>query len=59
VNYTGKFLALGLVLGAGVGIVIGGLVNNIPMGIVFGGGGGLVIGLAIGWFLDRQAEQKT
>jgi hypothetical protein len=55
-NNTAKFLAIGLVLGGGVGIVVGVLMSNIPMGIVFGGGGGLIIGLAIGAALDRQAK---
>lgn len=55
-NNTAKFLAVGLVLGGGVGIVVGVLMSNIPMGIVFGGGGGLIIGLAIGAALDRQAK---
>jgi len=50
-----KFLAIGLVLGAGIGIVPGSLMDNIPVGIIFGGGFGLIIGLAIGAALDRQA----
>ena len=53
---TSKFLAIGLVLGAGIGIVAGSLMNNIPMGIVFGGGFGLIVGLAIGAGIDRRAE---
>jgi hypothetical protein len=53
---TSKFLALGLVLGGGAGIVVGAIMNNIPMGIVFGGGFGLVIGLAIGAGMDRRTE---
>lgn len=53
-NNTGKFLAIGLVIGGGIGIVIGGMLGNIPMGIVFGGGGGMIIGLAIGYSLDRR-----
>ena len=55
-NNIPKFLAIGLVLGGGVGIVVGAAMNNIPMGIVFGGGFGLVIGLAIGTVLDRRTE---
>jgi len=55
-NNTAKFLAIGLVLGGGVGIIVGALVGNIPMGIVFGGGGGLIIGLAVGAALDRRAK---
>jgi hypothetical protein len=53
---TSKFLAIGLVLGAGMGIVAGSLMNNIPMGIIFGGGFGLIMGLAIGAGMDRRTE---
>jgi len=53
-NNKSKFLAIGLVLGGGIGIVVGALFDNIPMGIVFGGGFGLVIGLAIGAALDAR-----
>jgi hypothetical protein len=56
VKNTSKFLAIGLVLGAGIGIVAGSLMDNIPMGIIFGGGFGLIIGLAIGSGMDRRAE---
>lgn len=55
-NNTSKMLAIGLVLGGGIGIVVGILVDNLPMGIVFGGGFGLVIGLAIGAALDRRVQ---
>jgi hypothetical protein len=55
-NSRSKFLAIGLVIGAGIGIVAGPLMDNIPMGIVFGGGFGLIIGLAIGAALDRRTE---
>jgi F0F1-type ATP synthase assembly protein I len=53
---TSKFLAIGLVLGAGIGIVVGSLMDNVTMGIVFGGGFGLIMGLAIGAGMDRRAE---
>jgi F0F1-type ATP synthase assembly protein I len=56
VKNTSKFLAIGLVLGAGFGILAGSLMNNIPMGIIFGGGFGLIMGLAIGTGMDRRAE---
>lgn len=52
---SAKFVAIGLVLGGGIGIVIGSIMDNIPMGIVFGGGFGMVLGLAIGYALDRRA----
>jgi hypothetical protein len=55
---TSRFLAIGLVLGAGIGIVSAALMDTVTMttGIVFGGGCGLVLGLAAGWYLDRRAE---
>lgn len=57
-NNKAKFLAIGLVLGAGIGIVAAAIMGNmtLTMGIVFGGGFGLVLGLAAGWYLDRRAE---
>ncbi|NIN68808.1 MAG: hypothetical protein GTO63_29800 [Anaerolineae bacterium] len=54
-----KFLAIGLVLGGGIGIVAGSVMDNIPMGIVFGGGFGLITGLAIGAALDRRTESQA
>ena len=53
---TARFLAIGLVLGGGIGIVFGALVDNISMGIVFGAGGGLIIGYAIDSYIDRRAN---
>jgi hypothetical protein len=53
-KYTGRLLAIGLVLGGGIGIIIGAILGDISMGIVFGGGGGLVLGLAVGTALDRR-----
>ena len=58
-NNVAKFLPIGLVLGGGIGILVGSLVNDIPMGIVFGGGFGLIIGLALGKVLDNRTESKT
>ena len=51
-----KFLAIGLVLGGGMGIILGTITGNTSMGIVFGGGLGLIIGLAVGLALDRRAK---
>jgi len=50
-----RFLAIGLVLGGGIGILVGAAPNNIPMGIVFGGGFGLITGLAIAAITDHRA----
>ena len=54
VNNKSRFVAIGLVLGGGIGIIAGIIMDNIPMGIAFGGGFGLVIGLAIGAVLDNR-----
>jgi hypothetical protein len=53
---TAKFLAIGLVIGGGIGIVVGAMLDNIPMGIVFGGGFGLVLGLGIGKALEGRSR---
>jgi hypothetical protein len=45
VNYLGLGMAMGLVVGGGIGL----LLNN----LVLFAGGGLVLGLAIGTALDR------
>jgi hypothetical protein len=55
---TSKLLAIGLVLGGGLGIVVGSLMDNITMGIVFGGGFGLIMGLAIGAAIDRCVKSR-
>jgi hypothetical protein len=55
-NNTAKLLAIGLVLGGGIGIVVGASLGSIPMGIVFGAGFGLIIGLAVGSALDRRTN---
>jgi len=53
---TSKLMPIGLVLGGGIGIVVGILLDDLAMGIVFGGGFGLIIGLAIGAALDRGVK---
>jgi hypothetical protein len=58
VNNKSKLLAIGLVLGGGLGIIVGSLMNNISMGIVFGGGFGFIMGLAIGAALDRNTNSS-
>ena len=42
-----KYIVLGLVFGAGIGLCIGILTNNIAIGLVLGAGVGLVFGTAI------------
>jgi len=46
-NNTSKFLAIGLVIGGGIGIVAGILMDNI------------IMGLAIGATLDRRAKSQA
>jgi hypothetical protein len=55
-NSKMKFWPIGLVLGGGIGIVVGALMDNMAMGIVFGGGFGLIIAVAIGAALDRRSK---
>jgi uncharacterized membrane protein len=43
---TSDQIGLGLVIGAGIGVVFGILYHNIPMGITFGAALGLVFGAA-------------
>ena len=54
VNNKSRFVAIGLVLGGGIGIIAGIIMDNIPIGRALGGGFGLVIGLAIGAALDQR-----
>ena len=54
-NMVSRFVALGLVLGGGIGILNGSLLGDIPRGIVFGAGIGLILGLGIGEMLQRRA----
>ncbi len=56
--YAAKYLAAGLVLGGGIGILLGSLLGNIPMGIVFGGGFGMVAGLAVYGALSLRASSR-
>jgi F0F1-type ATP synthase assembly protein I len=45
-NKLGIGLALGLVIGAGLGILFGYVIDNLTLGLILGAGGGLVIGLS-------------
>ena len=54
-NMVARFVILGLVIGAGIGILVGSALGDIPRGIVFGAGIGLILGLGIGDTLQRRA----
>ena len=47
-NKSGIGLSLGLVIGAGLGILFGYLIDNVTLGLILGAGGGMVIGLSVG-----------
>jgi F0F1-type ATP synthase assembly protein I len=55
VSKIGFALSLGMVIGAGLGIAFGLLIDNITLGLVLGAGGGLVIGLNVGTTLDQRS----
>ena len=46
-NMKNKYIALGLVFGAGTGLYVGILTGNITIGLAIGAGIGLVFGTAI------------
>jgi hypothetical protein len=46
---------LGLIVGAGTGIVIGLLFGNVAVGLAVGAGIGLILGL----FFDRQKQKSN
>ena len=50
VSYIGLCLAMGLIIGGGVGLALG----NVAFA-----GGGLVIGLAIGTIIERRQGRST
>jgi hypothetical protein len=45
---TGIWMAIGLTIGAGIGMVYGYAIDNFTLGLVLGAGGGLLIGLSLG-----------
>ena len=52
-----KYIALGLVFGAGIGLCIGILTNNIAIGLSLGAGAGLVLGAALGTSVKKEIEK--
>ena len=50
-------MAIGLVVGAGIGMVYGFAIDNFTLGLVLGAGGGLVLGLAIGAAAANRREE--
>lgn len=41
------YVSFGLMLGAGMGIIMGAALDNIPIGISFGAGLGLMLGITL------------
>lgn len=54
-----KYLISGLTFGAGIGLCIGILVNNIAIGLSLGAGVGLVLGNAIGTKSKKSMKNKN
>jgi hypothetical protein len=52
-----KYIALGLVIGAGVGLCLGIVTNSIAIGMSLGAGAGLVFGFALGTAVKKENEQ--
>lgn len=52
-----KYRALGLLFGAGIGLCVGLLTDNIAFGISLGAGVGLVISTALGTSVNKENEQ--
>jgi hypothetical protein len=55
-NNKARLLALGLVLGGGIGLIIGFATDNVGVNIALGGGIGLVLGLGLGALLDARTS---
>lgn len=55
-NKTGIWLAIGLTIGAGIGMVYGYAIDNFTLGLVLGAGGGMLIGLSIGAGLANRKK---
>lgn len=52
-----RYITLGLVFGAGIGLCIGILANNIAIGLSFGAGVGLVLGSALGTGVKKENKK--
>jgi hypothetical protein len=53
---TGIWMAIGLTIGAGIGMVYGYAIDNFTLGLVLGTGGGMLIGLSIGATLANRKK---
>ncbi|WP_199912799.1 hypothetical protein [Aquimarina aquimarini] len=54
-----KYIKLGLIFGAGIGLCIGILINNIAIGISLGAGVGLVFGSALGGTAYKKNNKQN
>ncbi len=52
-----KHLKLGLIFGAGIGLCIGILTNNIAIGLCLGSGVGLVLGTTLGTGVKKKNKK--
>ena len=52
-----NYKTLGLIFGAGIGLCIGVLTNNIAIGLSLGAGVGLVLGAALGTSVKKENEK--
>lgn len=53
-----KKLTMGLLFGAGIGLITGILTNAIAIGLVLGAGVGLVLGAALGTGVKKMMRNK-
>ena len=53
-NYVALCLMVGMMLGAGLGLVFGIALDNIALGIPLGAGAGMTIGLSVGTALEQH-----
>ena len=52
----GIYLAIGLTIGAGIGMVFGLAIDNFTLGLVLGAGGGMLLGLSIGAAAENRRK---
>ena len=55
-SVVGIWLAIGLAIGSGIGLIYGYAIDNVTLGLVLGGGGGMIIGLSISSALTNRKK---
>jgi len=53
----GYYIGLGLVIGGAFGLLMGMMIDNMPLGMILGTGGGLTMGCGIGAYADRRTGE--